>query len=172
MKTQFVFERYEIPIQIPYMLVCETFSSSFSKSGLFKRKLKEVFSEEDRKIINKLVRISRTWSLTKGVPDVYVCSTHDFNLWKRLEVFCVTITGGSRMRNSRRYSDNVDKDKIICGSVNIHCYNASCDHNTPENTCMYGVTMDLIRHAQSDKPMCEKLRKEVLRRFCGGNHNV
>lgn len=33
MKTQFVFDKEEIKFQIPYQLVCETFSSSYSNSG-------------------------------------------------------------------------------------------------------------------------------------------
>lgn len=164
MKTQFVFNREEIPYQIPYRLICEIFSSSISESGSFKRKLKEVFNESDRQLIKKLVKFSKKWHLSTGVPNEYVCSTHEFNLWKRLEVFCVTIRD-IKPRNMR--VERPKGDEIVCGSLNIHCYNSMCDHNTPENTCMYGVTMDLIRHAQSDKPMCEKLRKEVLRRFCG-----
>lgn len=90
MKTQFVFEREEIKLQIPYQFVCETFSSSYSDSGSFKRKLKSVFSEEDLERIKKLVKFSKKWSLTRGVPDVYVCDVHDFNLWKKLGVFCRT----------------------------------------------------------------------------------
>lgn len=90
MKTQFVFDKEEIKFQIPYQLVCETFSSSYSNSGSFKRKLKEVFSVGDLEKIKKLVKFSKKWSLIKGVPDVYVCDVHDFNLWKKLEVFCRT----------------------------------------------------------------------------------
>lgn len=89
-KIQLVFDKEEIKLQIPYQLVCETFSSSYSNSGSFKRKLKEVFSVGDLEKIKKLVKFSKKWSLTKGVPDVYVCDVHDFNLWKKLEVFCRT----------------------------------------------------------------------------------
>lgn len=96
--------------------------------------------------------------------ELVVTEDNEFNLWKGLEVFCATIRN-IKLRNIR--VERPKGDEIVCGSLNIHCYNSMCDHNTPENTCMYGVTMDLIRHAQSDKPMCEKLRKEVLRRFCG-----
>lgn len=56
MKTQFVFNREEIKLQIPYQLVCETFSSSYSNSGSFKRKLKEVFSVGDLEKIKKIVK--------------------------------------------------------------------------------------------------------------------
>lgn len=47
-------------------------------------------------------------------------------------------------------------------TINVKCYMSNCDHNTPENTCMYGITPDLISHAKSGKSMCEILRIGVL----------
>lgn len=47
--------------------------------------------------------------------------------------------------------------------MNITCNKFSCDNNTGfDNTCMFGVTEDLIERARSGEPMCEKLRTEVL----------
>lgn len=68
MKTQFVFNREEIKLQIPYQLVCETFSSSYSNSGSFKRKLKEVFSVGDLEKIKKLEKQRRKVERLKRNP--------------------------------------------------------------------------------------------------------
>ena len=49
--------------------------------------------------------------------------------------------------------------------MNIPCCRTMCEHNTGnyEKQCMLGVSADLIRFAKSDKPMCEYLRKKVLK---------
>lgn len=45
----------------------------------------------------------------------------------------------------------------------VTCTLASCDHNTGfDNTCMYGVTKDLIESAKKGEPMCDLLRIKVL----------
>lgn len=39
---------------------------------------------------------------------------------------------------------------------NVSCNILSCDHNTGlDDTCMYGITKELIEHAKSGKPMCD-----------------
>jgi hypothetical protein len=38
----------------------------------------------------------------------------------------------------------------------------NCDNRNIDNTCMFGITKELIQYAKSGKPMCEILRKEVL----------
>ena len=47
--------------------------------------------------------------------------------------------------------------------MNISCNKTGCDHNTGfDNTCMFGITKDLIERARSGEPMCEHLRTQVL----------
>lgn len=47
---------------------------------------------------------------------------------------------------------------------NIKCNIVSCDNNTGfTNECMYGITDDLIKCAESGEPMCEVLRAKVLK---------
>lgn len=46
-------------------------------------------------------------------------------------------------------------------SVNIPC-SEPCEHRNLDNTCMFGVSEDLIAFAKSNKPMCEHLKEQVL----------
>ena len=45
-----------------------------------------------------------------------------------------------------------------------YCNRYSCDHCNIDGTCMYGLNDDLIKHAKSDKPMCDYLKTWVLRK--------
>lgn len=46
----------------------------------------------------------------------------------------------------------------------IKCNIVSCDNNTGfTNECIYGITDDLIKCAESGEPMCDVLRAKVLK---------
>lgn len=44
---------------------------------------------------------------------------------------------------------------------NISCCEP-CDHKNIDDTCMFGMSKELIEWAKSNKPMCETLRKQVI----------
>ena len=46
--------------------------------------------------------------------------------------------------------------------MNIPCRNRKCDHNTPEHTCMYGVSENLVKAVLSGKKTCDHLKKGIL----------
>lgn len=47
---------------------------------------------------------------------------------------------------------------------NIKCNIVSCDNNTGfTKECMYGITDDLIKCAESNEPMCDVLKAKVLK---------
>lgn len=56
------------------------------------------------------------------------------------------------------------KVKGYVNKMNLHCGRTDCDNNTGlfDKICMHGITADSIRHAKSDKPMCEYFRKQIL----------
>ena len=45
---------------------------------------------------------------------------------------------------------------------NLPCKDTSCDNNTGFQVCMFGIDEDLIKYVKCDKPMCDKLKKQII----------
>lgn len=89
MKAQLVLDRNDIQSQLKYELICECFSSSYSNTGKFGRKFGEIFLENEKESVQKIAALCKKWALKSGIPDSYICDIKTFNLWKKLEMFCV-----------------------------------------------------------------------------------
>ena len=91
MVTYFGLSRDEVEDLIPYKLVATTLGCCVWNTGKRKRLMKQYFTDDEIKTIDKLRNQARDWYLYHGVPEEVQMSQATFALWIRLGDFCTKL---------------------------------------------------------------------------------
>ena len=84
-------EAHEVNEKIAYPLICTARYGSCWSTMRRKRKWVEEFTPEERKKAEELFRKAHSWFLGRGVPDKVRMTVSTYYLWKKLELFCMSI---------------------------------------------------------------------------------
>lgn len=89
-ETYVTLERDEVSDVLNYRLIAECIGSSRWSSGKISTARCKTFTPAETSMIrNVIYRKAYKWYLTTGIPDEVTMPLTEFNLWKRLEIFCV-----------------------------------------------------------------------------------
>lgn len=91
MRMMVEFNRDDIQKRLPYMLLCETHSSSRWQTGRRKRLYLEQFTEQERKAADRIFAQARHWAMVTGAPENVTMSIRTAELWEKLAQFCAEL---------------------------------------------------------------------------------
>ena len=91
MKTEsyVVLEHDEVNSVLNYRLIAECIGSVAWNSGKISREKDKTFTPSEISMIRNVYQKAHKWYLVTGVPNKVTMTLKEFNLWKKLEDFCV-----------------------------------------------------------------------------------
>ena len=87
----FEFDHDEIHDTIPYAFISETRYGSAWNTMRRRRLWNATFTEEERKLANKLCAQAHDWHVGRGVPDTVKMKSTTYDMWRRLAAFCASL---------------------------------------------------------------------------------
>ena len=88
-ETYVVLEHDEVNSVLNYRLIAECIGSSSWNSGKISREKDRNFTPSEISMIRNVYQKAHKWYLVTGVPNKVTMTLKEFNLWKKLEDFCV-----------------------------------------------------------------------------------
>lgn len=91
MKTEayVVLEHDEVNSVLNYRLIAECIGSVAWNSRKISREKDKTFTPSEISMIRNVYQKAHKWYLVTGVPNKVTMTLKEFNLWKKLEDFCV-----------------------------------------------------------------------------------
>ena len=88
-ETYVVLEHDEVNSVLNYRLIAECIGSVAWNSGKISREKDKTFTPSEISMIRNVYQKTHKWYLVTGVPNKVTMTLKEFNLWKKLEDFCV-----------------------------------------------------------------------------------
>ena len=88
-ETYVVLEHDEVNSVLNYRLIAECIGSSSWNSRKISREKDKAFTPSEISMIRNVYQKAHKWYLVTGVPNKVTMTLKEFNLWKKLEDFCI-----------------------------------------------------------------------------------